>query len=123
MSVFRNPQPTSFLFPGRRAVTSPVQRNPDPLIRQQVEWNVKQVRDFLKGITAVMEWLAGSISDLVFGGVSVPTDSVLRISCESFCTFHDFLKNPRPLVPEATALPTEPQALPTLFMLFQFHSF
>ena len=67
--------------------------------------------------------VVSEVHERVFGGVSVPTDSVLRISCESFCTFHDFLKNPRPLVPEATALPTEPQALPTLFMLFQFHSF
>ena len=43
VSFLRNPQSSSFLFPGRRAVTSPIQRNPDPLIRQQVEWNVKQV--------------------------------------------------------------------------------
>ena len=43
VSFLRNPQSSSFLFPGRRAITSPVQRNPDPLIRQQVEWNVKQV--------------------------------------------------------------------------------
>lgn len=35
-------QISSFLFPGRRTLNSAKTRALDPLIRQQIEWNVKQ---------------------------------------------------------------------------------
>ena len=43
----RSPQSqiSSFLFPGRRIVNSARSRKFDPLMRQQIEWNVKQVSE------------------------------------------------------------------------------